>query len=136
MSSPSDASGLPLEAKLDRHAYKCLFLDVGLASLMTGLDWTALGKFDDRKLINEGGLAEQFVGQHLLSRKRGLEEPSLCYWLREGKSTNAEVDYVIDHGRKIVPVEVKAGTVGRLRSLHQFLAREWRAAPTSRFGST
>jgi hypothetical protein len=120
----SACSGVPLEAALDAHTYKCLFLDVGLASHMTGVDWSSLGSWDDRKLVHEGGLAEQFIGQHLLFRKRGLEAPLLCYWLREGRSANAEVDFVIDHRRRIVPVEVKAGTAGSLRSLHQFLDRE------------
>jgi len=119
-----DCSGSPLEAGIDRHTYKCLFLDVGLASHMTGVDWNTLGRWDDRRLVNEGGLAEQFIGQHLLFRKRGLELPSLCYWLRQGRSANAEVDFVIDHHRSVVPIEVKAGTAGSMRSLHQFLARE------------
>lgn len=117
-------SGVPLAAGLDQHVFKCLFLDVGLASYMTGVDWGSLGRWDDRQLVHEGGLAEQFVGQHLLFRKGGLEQPGLCYWLREGRSANAEVDYVIELGRTIVPVEVKAGIAGSLRSVHQFLARD------------
>lgn len=118
-----DCSGVPLEARIDPHVFKLLFLDVGLASHMTGVDWRSLGTWDDRQLVHEGGLAEQFIGQHLLFRKGGLELPSLCYWLREGKSNNAEVDFVISSGRSIIPVEVKAGTAGSLRSVHQFLAR-------------
>jgi len=50
---------------------------------------------DERSLVNEGGLAEQFIGQHLL---HPFQAPQLCYWLREGKSSNAEVDYVISQG--------------------------------------
>jgi len=118
-----DCSGVPLEAQLDPHIYKCLFLDVGLATHMTGVDWSTLGRWDDRQLVHEGGLAEQFVGQHLLFRKNGLELPSLCYWLREGKDTNAEVDFVISSGRSVVAVEVRSGAAGSLRSVHQFLAR-------------
>ena len=101
-------AGIPLAATLDPHVYKCLFLDVGLATLITGVDWRSMGSWDDRQLVHEGGLAEQFIGQHLLFRKGGLELPSLCYWLREGKSTNAEVDFVIEHARSIVPVEGRA----------------------------
>lgn len=119
----SDSSGVPLGAQIDPHVYKCLFLDVGLASHMTGVDLSTLGKWNLRQLVHEGGLAEQFVGQHLLFRKDGLEVPTLHYWLREGRSTNAEVDFVIEHGRSVVPVEVKAGTTGGLRSLQQFFAR-------------
>ena len=44
----------------------------------------------------------------------------MCYWLREGKSANAEVDYVISQGNLILPIEVKAGKSGSLKSLHQF----------------
>ncbi len=119
-----ECSGIPLNAKLDPHAYKCLFLDVGLVSFMTGVEWSTLGQWDDRQLVHEGGLAEQFIGQHLLFRKEGRDQPSLCYWLREGKKNNAEVDYVIEQGRSIVPVEVKSGTAGSLRSIHQFMARK------------
>jgi predicted AAA+ superfamily ATPase len=120
----SDCSGLPLEAQLDPDIYKCLFLDVGLMNHVCGLDWAAIRRRDERRLANEGGLAEQFVGQHLLFRERGREQPSLCYWLREGKRDNAEVDYVIARGDWIVPVEVKAGSAGSLKSLAQFLARK------------
>ena len=65
-----------------------------------------------------GALAEQFVGQHLSFLDPG--KPSLHYWLREGKKENAEVDYVIAAGEKVLPVEVKAGAAGSLKSLHQF----------------
>lgn len=42
--------------------------------------------------------------------------------LREGRSNNAEVDYVCELGGQIVPIEVKAGRVGTLKSVHQFVA--------------
>ena len=96
---------------------------------LCGLDWLALKDLDDRRLVNEGALAEQFVGQHLLYLEEGRETPRLNYWLREGKSANAEVDYAIARGAWIVPVKVKAGTSGTLRSLHQFaLAKGTRLA--------
>ena len=76
---------------------------------------------DERSLVNEGGLAEQFIGQHLL---HPFQAPQLCYWLREGKSSNAEVDYVISQGNLIVPIEVKAGKSGALKSLQQFVFRK------------
>ena len=44
------------------------------------------------------------------------------YWAREARNAAAEVDYVLPVGRHVVPVEIKAGTTGSLRSLHQFLA--------------
>jgi hypothetical protein len=47
-------------------------------------------------------------------------KPSLHYWLREGKVDNAEVDFVVVTDGKILPVEVKAGAAGSLKSVHQF----------------
>lgn len=117
----SDCSGVPLEAGVHSRVFKCLFLDIGLMNHMLGLSWAEIGRWDERQLVNEGSLAEQFVGQHLLFRHGCTTPPSLYYWLREGKTDNAEVDYVISSGRWIVPVEVKAGKAGSLRSLHQFV---------------
>lgn len=117
----SHCSGLPLSAEMKDTIYKILFLDIGLVNHICGLDWLAINSLDDQQLVNEGGLAEQFIGQHLLNMSNGLEAPQLHYWLREGKSANAEVDYVISRGNWIVPVEVKAGKSGSLKSLHHFV---------------
>ena len=76
---------------------------------------------EDLTLVNNGAVAEQFVGQHLLHSGPSYETPALHYWAREARNSNAEVDYVIAVGRRIVPVEIKAGTTGSLKSLHQFL---------------
>ncbi len=119
----SHSTGLPLAAEADHSVYKLLFMDIGLANHVLGLDWTVISKMDERQLVNEGGLAEQFIGQHLVDLQKGLDAPQLFYWLREGKSANAEVDYVISQGNLIIPVEVKAGKSGALKSLHQFMHR-------------
>jgi len=77
---------------------------------------------DEARLVNEGPLAEQFVGQELLFRGGFLRErPHLNYWLRHRKGSDAEVDYVLALGMDILPIEVKAGATRRLRSLHQML---------------
>lgn len=94
-------------------------------------------------LSNNGALAEQFVGQHLLYSCSHYQSPGLHYWQREAKSAAAELDYVISHGQQIIPVEIKAGKTGTLKSLHQFLKEKrnsfgWRfnAAPPSLFDDT
>jgi predicted AAA+ superfamily ATPase len=117
----SNCSGLPLHSDINELVYKPLFLDVGLVNRACGLDWLAISALNERKLLNEGAIAEQFIGQHLLYHACGQERPRLCYWLREGRSSNAEVDYVLSRGDVIVPVEVKAGKSGALKSLHQFV---------------
>ncbi|OVE78798.1 AAA+ family ATPase, partial [bacterium I07] len=116
----SSCSGIPLNAQADPSKFKLLFLDVGLVNRICGLDWLAIRSMDERKLINEGSMAEQFIGQQLLYLHNGQEAPKLFYWLRERKTSNAEVDYVISRGDTIFPVEVKAGKSGSLKSILQF----------------
>ena len=118
----SHCSGLPLQALLDERTYKLLFLDVGLMNAMAGLNWQSIANLDDTGLVNEGTMAEQFIGQHLQALLAETPNRELTYWLREGKAGNAELDFVVALGGKVVPVEVKAGASGSLRSLHQFMA--------------
>ena len=69
---------------------------------------------------NKGGLAEQFVGQHLRCLFRPFEDPRLFYWQRtEGRQ--GEIDYITQQGSLIVLIEVKAGTAGSMKSLHAFM---------------
>ncbi|MDH5298019.1 MAG: DUF4143 domain-containing protein [Desulfobulbaceae bacterium] len=119
----SHCTGVPISAEANDSVYKLLFMDIGLANHVCGLDWTAISGMSELQLVNEGGLAEQFVGQHLVNLSQGLETPRLHYWLREGKSANAEVDYVVSRGNRVVPVEVKSGKSGSLKSLQHFMNR-------------
>ncbi len=75
----------------------------------------------DILLVNRGMLAEQWVGQELLAYASHFEEANLYFWLREKRSSMAEVDFIITVGPHIVPVEVKAGSTGRLKSLKLFM---------------
>ncbi len=112
----SACSGLPLQADVKENIYKLLFLDVGLMNAVRGVGWETLQ--------SAGASAEQFIGQHLQSLLARRPNRELTYWLREGRSKNAEVDYVVELAGQIVPVEVKAGRVGTLKSLHQFAAEK------------
>ena len=114
----SHCSGVPLMADINENVYKLLFMDVGMAAYLTGLDWIALQGLDGQALVNEGKLAEQFVGQQLINP---FEPPRLTYWLREAKSANAEVDFVTASGNQVIPIEVKAGKSGALKSVQQFV---------------
>jgi len=117
----SHCSGLPLQADLEEKIYKLLFLDVGLMNTICGLDWRSISQMDDTKLINQGAIAEQFIGQHLQALLADKPNRELNYWLREGRSSNAELDFVIGLRGKIIPIEVKSGATGTLKSLHQFM---------------
>ncbi len=115
----SDCSGVPLYADINENIYKLLGMDVGIVNHLCGIDIRAIGALSDQELVNKGAVAEQFIGQHLMRLQN--EQPRLCYWLREGKSANAEVDYIISRGMRIIPVEVKAGKSGSLKSLQQIM---------------
>lgn len=117
----SHCSGLPLQADIRENVYKTLFLDIGLMNAVCGLNRHVVSQMDDIRLINEGAVAEQFIGQHLLSLLSDTPNRELTYWLRQGRSANAEVDYVIGIAGAVIPIEVKAGATGSLKSLHQFM---------------
>lgn len=66
-------------------------------------------------------VAEQFIGQHLLYLHPPYQDPQLYYWTRDKKSSSAELDYLVSIGSQIIPIEVKSGKSGTLKSLHYFL---------------
>ena len=117
----ADGNGTPMAAEENPSVWKPLFLDVGLMNKAEGLDAATVARMDGVRLVNEGALAEQFAGQHLLALDGPTEDPSLHYWLREGKAGNAEVDYLVQMAGIIHPVVIKAGASGSLRSLGQFV---------------
>ncbi len=88
---------------------------------LLGADWLDLQQLRERTLINEGPLAEQFIGQHL--HWNNQTAPEHFYWAREARGKSAELDFVASRGRLIVPIEVKAGKSGTLKSLHVFMHR-------------
>lgn len=116
----TSAAGLPLGVQIKEKKFKLLFLDIGLVKASQMLEVELLQQ-KDLLLVNRGVLAEQFVGQELLAYTEFYLPSQLYYWEREKKGSEAEVDYVITINDKIIPIEVKAGKTGSLRSLHLFL---------------
>lgn len=110
------ASGIPLITLVNEKRFKILFLDIGLMARASQVEAELL--LEDIILINRGAIAEQFVGQELLAYTPSFEEAKLYFWCRDERSSKAEVDFVITVDSKIVPIEVKAGATGRLKSLH------------------
>lgn len=116
----TSGSGLPLISHLNEKKCKFLFLDIGLVKRACQLDLDLLFS-KDLTLINDGALAEQFVGQELMAITGVDEANGLFSWLREERNSSAEIDFLIQIGSKLVPIEVKAGAIGSLRSLRIFL---------------
>jgi len=118
----SAATSPPLGANSNDKVFKVLLLDTGLVSSLVGLSLVGLSPGADLMLSHRGGLAEQVVGQLLRLLPPAHEQPSLFYWQRQSSGAEAELDYVIQNGPHLVPVEVKSGSTGTLRSLHLFMA--------------
>ena len=121
----SAANAAPLAAEANERRSKVLFLDIGLVSTALGLSILDLEAGDLVK-AGEGRLCEQLVGQHLLYSAPSWEEPRLHHWAREKRGSSAEVDYVISQAGEVIPIEVKAGKTGTLKSLHLFLREKHR----------
>jgi uncharacterized protein len=116
----TSGSGLPFISHINEKKIKILFLDIGLVKRACNLDLELLFK-EDIFLINDGALAEQYVGQELLATYGKDELNELFSWVREEKSSTAEIDFLISVDSHIVPIEVKARAIGSLRSLKIFM---------------
>jgi predicted AAA+ superfamily ATPase len=116
----SKSSEMPIKAGKNDKVFKMYFLDIGLMNRICGIRNIPFSQLEKREFINEGKMAEQFIQQHLLRIGRLNEKPQLFYWLREAQSVNAEVDFVTQLNGEVVPVEIKAGKSGSLKSLHRF----------------
>jgi predicted AAA+ superfamily ATPase len=110
--------GVPLGASASEKIFKTIFLDIGLMSNMNGF-------YSDKTVPKQkfssswnGKMAEQFVGQEL--RASGNE--NLYYWVREKRGSSAETDYLIEKEGEVIPIEVKSGKSGKLKSLHLLLS--------------
>lgn len=112
-----NTAGIPLKAYEDLKAFKLFVVDVGLLGCMTGLHQSVL--LDENTLFVEfkGALTEQYVCQQLSA----LDELDIYYYTNDRGS--CEVDFVIDTGERIIPVEVKAQTNLKAKSLKTYCER-------------
>ncbi len=116
----SSAAGLPLGGNINRATIKLCPLDIGLMQSLCGIPAGEVIQSADLLATYKGSLCEQFIGQELRAAG-GSQNDRLFYWSRAAKSSNAEVDYLVVRNGKIVPVEIKHGPAGRLKSLHLFM---------------
>lgn len=123
------ANGLPLGAEINSKFVKYVFLDSGLMLQLLGLE--NAGTLSEitksilvsaaSDLVNKGHLAEMVAGLELLKYNLPTQRHDLFYWQSLNRGAQAEVDYIIAKEMKVVPLEVKAGTKGSMKSLYQFM---------------
>ena len=112
-----NAAGIPLKAYEDLKAFKLFIVDVGLLGCMTGLRQRTLLDGDDLFVEFKGALTEQYVCQQL----KTIEDLGIYYYTNDRGS--CEIDFVVDTGEQIVPIEVKAETNLRAKSLKTYRER-------------
>jgi len=109
-----NSAGIPLKSYEDLHAFKLFIVDVGLLGCMTGLRQSALLDGNDMFTEFKGALTEQYVCQQLMT----IEDLVVYYYTNERGI--CEVDFVIDTGNMVIPVEVKAEVNLRAKSLRTY----------------
>ncbi len=117
------ANGLPLLGEGKHNKQKILLLDIGLChALLSTPATTSFPRWSNLAPQIRGQLSEQVIGQQL--RVSGTTPggfPQIHYWHRQGGRAG-EVDFIVQLGHQIIPVEIKAGAAGAMKSLHQFMA--------------
>jgi len=79
-------------------------------------------QIDDLNNLHRGKIVQQLVTQQLISIESAARyQPH--FWIREEKDSSSEVDLVFQYGKYVIPLEIKSGKQGKLRSLHQFIER-------------
>ena len=126
--SHTAANGLPLGAEANNKFCKYIYLDSGLLLRILDMDLGGARQLTDlivagtaEDLVNKGGLAEMVLGWELVKYNNPRSQHDLYYWENTADGTRSEVDYIIARDMKVLPIECKSGTSGKMKSLHTFM---------------
>ena len=124
----TSANGLPLGAEVNPKFKKYIFLDTGLMLRVQSLDMgseNTMAKFiltsSVTDLVNKGAIAEMFVGLEFIKNGNTRMPESLFYWENLSRGASAEVDYISAYNMSVLPIEVKSGVSGKMKSLRMFM---------------
>lgn len=112
-------NGLPLATEQKNNHFKTFFLDIGLVMSAMGLQIDAIP--NDLNSIASGAIAEQFIAQHLLDDRELFQKPQLYYWQRQKQGSISEIDFLTRYKNHVIPIEVKSGAAGSMKSLQVFI---------------
>lgn len=117
---PTTATTPPIITDYDKRP-RLQFLDTGLINHAAALQSELLG-IKDLNDASRGRTVQHIVYQEVKSR---FESPDYhnTFWVREERRSQAEVDLLIPLDQYLIPVEIKSGAVGKLRSLHEYMDR-------------
>lgn len=111
------ANGIPLGGDINAKDNKFMLFDTGLYLYEIGLNLSEWINDPPQKFVNRGKLAEMFVAHELKKSGTPLEDNPLYYWHRDNKNGKAEVDFVVQYKNAPLPIEVKSGVKGSMKSL-------------------
>ena len=97
------------------------FLDTGLVNHALDIQAQMLG-MQDLNTAFKGAVIPHLITQELISLNT-ISSKKPNFWVREKRQSSSEVDLVISHKGKVIPIEIKSGSTGSLKSLHQFMER-------------
>lgn len=127
----TSANGLPLGAEVNPKFFKYIYLDTGLLMRAMSFDQTGVSEITEliltgsaEEIINKGSVAEMAVGLELLKNSESRRRCFLYYWQNIASGTSSEVDYILGYQGSVLPVEVKAGTSGKMKSLRLFMQKK------------
>ena len=115
---PCTSASLPMVPDIKKSP-RLQILDTGLLNYFVGIQKEIIGT-DDLNSIYQGTLIEHLIGQELLAFQYNALS-ALHFWVREKKESTAEVDYLFQYDGLIIPIEVKSGKEGTLKSLHSYM---------------
>ncbi len=122
------ANGLPLGVETNESYVKYLYLDSGLLLRILSMDLGDIRKITEdiligeaTELVNKGHLTEMVAGLELMRYQSPNQRRDMYFWMRTEKNSLAEVDYLLTRNLKVLPLEVKAGTRGGMKSLYGFM---------------
>ena len=124
----TNANGIPLGSEVNKSYFKILTIDSGLTLRILGMSTGDDANLKEQilmasgpDLVNKGPMAELVAGLEILRYNNPSLKHEIFYWVREERNSTAEVDYVISPLGMVLPVEIKSGTKGGMKSLWLFL---------------
>lgn len=129
--SHTAGNGLPLGAEVNDKFRKYIYLDSGLLLRLLDLDLGGARQLTEliiagtaEDLVNKGGLTEMVLGWELVKYNNPRTQHELYYWENTSEGTRSEADYIIARDLKVLPIECKAGTSGKMKSLYEFMRQK------------
>lgn len=124
----SSGNGLPLGAESNLKFKKYIYLDSGLLLRMLDLELGGAGPLTQQiltdtasQLVDKGGLTEMVAGWEIVKYSSPLTQTDLYWWENLDRGTSSEVDYLLSRNLRVLPMEIKSGVSGKMKSLHLFM---------------